>query len=485
MNILFVASELFPIVKTGGLADVVGSLPLALRQLGDDVRVMLPAYRGVADHVVWPDVWVPFGDPLGVGEVRIGLTKPTSVLPPVYLVDCPALFDREGGPYLDLAGGAWADNHVRFALLARAAAMLCEIGPIVDWRPDVVHAHDWHAGLVPAYLALRAGHRPATVFTIHNLSYTGNFPSSVLPAVGLPRECFTMAGVEFHGELSFMKAGLNYSDHITTVSQTYAKEILKEAQGYGFAGLLQSRRGELTGIVNGIDNEIWDPATDCHIEAPFDARRLDRKSKNKTVLQREMGLLEQDGPLFGVISRLSSQKGLDLVLKTLDAAIAAGAQWVILGSGEPELETAFLAAARKFPDSLAVRVVYDEALAHRIQAGADVLVVPSRFEPCGLTQLYAQRYGTLPLVRRTGGLADTVVDVAEGAPGTGFVFNDADAAALNFTLQCAIELFGNRRKWRTIQRHAMKQDFGWRVPASQYRELYRILIENRATALSE
>ena len=485
MNILFAVSEIYPIVKTGGLADVAGSLPLALRGLGEDVRVMFPAYRGVLSVVRPPESWLSLGDPLGFGEARIGLTQATNELPPLWLVDCPALYDRDGGPYLDSDGNGWSDNHVRFALLGRAAAMVCDAGSLIGWRPDILHAHDWHAGLAPAYLAMRAGNRAASVFTVHNLSYTGIFPRNNLTQVGMPPESFNADGVEFYGQLSFMKAGLRYSDHITTVSRTYAREILTEEAGNGFAGLLRSRGADLTGILNGIDERIWDPAGDRLIVANFDADRLDAKAANKTALLNELGLPRRDGPLLGVVSRLSAQKGLDLVLEALPSIMELGGQLVVLGSGERNIEMAFRDAVGAYPDRLAVRLAYDETMSHRIQAGADLLLVPSRFEPCGLTQLYALRYGTLPVVRRTGGLADTVVDVgAFPDEGTGFLFTEPRPGALMSAIRRAFDLYGNREKWRNVQRQAMKQDFGWRASAGRYQELYRELVDKRAMASS-
>jgi len=484
MKILFVVSEIYPIVKTGGLADVAGSLPMALRDLGLDVRVMLPCYRGVVALTGEPDAWHPIGDPLGAGETRLGLVPATEDLPTLWLVDCPALFDQPGGPYLDGEGNAWPDNHLRFAMLSRAAALICDAGALVGWQPDILHAHDWHTGLAPAYLALRAGNRPKSVFTIHNLLYMGLFSADRLAEVALPPECFTPNGVEFFGELSFMKAGLRYSDHITTVSPTYAKEILRDEAGNGLAGLLRSRRAHLTGILNGIDERTWNPATDPLIVSGYDPDRLDGKAANKAALLREFGLPAGDGPLLAIISRLTTQKGLDLVLEVLPDIMREGAKVVVLGAGERDIERAFDDAVRTYPDGVAVRLAYDEALSHRIQAGADLLLMPSRFEPCGLTQLYALRYGTLPVVHETGGLADTVVDTGPAREGTGFVFAEASAAALLAALRRAFDLYAEPERWRTVQRRAMTQQFGWSTSAGRYRDLYRNLVAERTRAPS-
>lgn len=474
MKVLFVVSEIYPIVKTGGLGDVAGALPVALGELGVDVRVMLPAYPAVLDAVEDLAEPVSLGDPLGVGETRLLLGRIPQTGVVVWLVHCPALYDRKGGPYQGADGRDWPDNHLRFALLARAAAMVCDAGSLLKWRPDILHAHDWHAGLAPAYVNLRGGRRPGTVLTIHNLAFQGNFPEPVRATVGLPAECFTIDGVEFHHQVSFLKAGIRYSDRVTTVSPTYAREILTPAMGCGFDGILRQRAGDLTGILNGVDYGVWNPATDSLIAGTYDAQRLAGKDVNRRAVQERFGLTETSSPapLIGVVSRFTDQKGIDLILQALPGLLGMGAQLVVVGAGDADLERKFQAAAAQHPGRVGVWLGYDEPLAHLLQAGCDILLVPSRFEPCGLTQLCALRYGTLPVVRRTGGLADTVVDVGRKGEGTGFVFDDATAASLSGALSRAVVAYRKRTAWRALQRRAMEQDFSWTRAAHDYVGLY-------------
>jgi starch synthase len=410
----------------------------------------------------------------------------------VLAVAADRYFDR---PYLyGEPIGDYADNARRFAFFCRAALAAVDA---LGLAPDVLHCHDWQTALVPAYLrggivegdgAARAREHlgsAAVVLTLHNVGYQGTFPASDFAATGLPRALFSVDGVEFHGRVNLLKGGIRFADHVTTVSPGYAREIRLAEQGAGLEGVLATRAGDLTGILNGIDERIWDPAGDRLIVANFDADRLDAKAANKTALLNELGLPRRDGPLLGVVSRLSAQKGLDLVLEALPSIMELGGQLVVLGSGERNIEMAFRDAVGAYPDRLAVRLAYDETMSHRIQAGADLLLVPSRFEPCGLTQLYALRYGTLPVVRRTGGLADTVVDVgAFPDEGTGFLFTEPRPGALMSAIRRAFDLYGNREKWRNVQRQAMKQDFGWRASAGRYQELYRELVDKRAMASS-
>jgi starch synthase len=474
MKILVVASEAYPLVKTGGLADVAGALPAALAALGQDVRLMLPGYPPVLDGAEGLGRWRSLGDPLGAGELRIALGRVPGGGLPLWVVDCPPRYRRDGGPYLDPEGRDWPDNHLRFALLARAAAMVCDAGALLGWRPDVLHAHDWQTGLAPAFLALRGGRRPRTVFTIHNIQFPGIFGGETLAQVGLPPESFTPDGVEYHGGLSFLKAGIRYGDRVNTVSPGYAREVLTPEGGAGFDGLLTARGDRFGGILNGIDAAVWNPAGDPLIAHPYSARHLASKRQNKAALQRETGLAPlPDAPLLGAISRLTVQKGLDLVLGALPQMLARGGQLVLLGAGESTLEVAFRLAAEAHPGRVSVRIGYDEALAHRIQAGCDLLLVPSRFEPCGLTQLYALRYGTLPVVRRTGGLADSVLDARETGAGTGFVFDAATVADLTAALTRAFALYARRADWQAMQRRAMGRDSSWEGAARQYLALYR------------
>jgi starch synthase len=491
MHVLFVTPECYPLIKTGGLADVAGALPLALAPLGIEARVLLPAYRGLIDQTATPIVVTALGDVFG-GPARLVAGTTAGGLA-VLLLDAPHLYDRAGGPYLGPDGADWPDNDIRFGALSWIAARLAlgSTGPGDRWRPDIVHLHDWQAALTAAYLRFGPTNggtttsAPPTLLTIHNLAFQGLFPAARLAGLRLPAASFTVEGLEYYGQLSFLKAGVRYADHLSTVSPTYAREILTVEQGMGFDGLLQARAGELSGIVNGIDDNVWDPATDSAIVAPYNARRLSAKAANKSALQGELGLdVRRDLPLFCVVSRLTTQKGLDMLLAALPAALGGGAQFAVLGSGERDLEAAFTRAAADHPGRVAVVIGYDEPLSHRLQAGADAIVVPSRFEPCGLTQLYGLRYGTLPVVARVGGLADTVIDANEAAlrdgVATGFQFAPVTAAALATALQRAIELFADERGWQRLMRRAMSRDVGWDRAALDYVALYERMLAKAA-----
>lgn len=478
MRVLFVTSELAPLAKTGGLGDVAAALPAALRAAGVDARVILPGYPAAlagAGHFApaVPGIALPGGHH---GTIRLG-TGPAEV--PLYLLDAPSLFDRHGGLYGPPGGGDWPDNHVRFAALGFAAAAIGRDGA-AGWRPDVVHCHDWQAGLAPAYLELAGRGRTATVMTIHNLAYQGQFSPHLFGALGLPEAMYSIDGVEYYGGIGFLKAGLYYADRLTTVSPTYAEEIQTAEQGMGLDGLLRTRAGVLTGIINGIDTAIWDPAQDPFLPAPYGPANLRGKSFDKAELRSELGLAPIPGaPLFGIVSRLTWQKGVDLVCGAFPALERAGAQLVVLGSGDGDLEASLADAAAQRPGRVAVRIGFDEGLAHRIQAGADVVLVPSRWEPCGLTQLSALRYGALPLVRRAGGLADTVTDLADRG-GTGFLFDHAFVADLDIAIRRAASHYPRRAAWRAAQRRAMARDVSWAEPARRYAALYRDAIAARA-----
>ena len=486
LRVLHVGVEIFPLVKTGGLADVLGALPAALAQAGADARVLLPALpplrAAMRDAHVVAQVELPWGgEPAEL--LRGHFDVPALAHQPAYLLRHDALYARSGTPYGDGSGKAYADNHRRFALLGLAAARLAE-GLDPAWLPQLLHGHDWHAGLAAAYLAFSraAGRsRAASVFTVHNLAYQGLFAAPLFAELGLPAEAYTQHGVEFHHQLSFMKAGLHYADRVTTVSPTYAREIRGHELGCGLDGVLRSRGTALSGILNGVDAAVWNPAGDGAIAQPYSPERMAGKAHCKAALQRECGLAVQDGaPLFTVVSRLTEQKGLHLVAEALSAIVERGGQLVVLGSGEAALEAAFARAAQAHPRQVALRQGYDEALAHRLFAASDVTLVPSRFEPCGLTQLYALKYGSLPLVRRTGGLADTVVDctledLADGHA-TGLVFERFDVADLTRALRRAFALWSRPRLWRAVRRQAMAQHFGWDTAAASYLALYHELV---------
>ncbi len=477
LKILFAASEAHPLIKTGGLGDVAGALPAALHNLRQDVRLILPAYRAAM---------------LGIGNLKIvSLSLQTDPYPlrllegklpgsgvRVWLVDAPHYFDRDGNPYTGADGHDWPDNAARFATFARAVSAVALDQAGLRWRPDVVHCNDWQTGLVPALLSLEPA-RPATVFTIHNLAYQGIFPAADYRSLGLPPQLWAMDGLEFYGQASYIKGGLNYADMLNTVSPTYAEEIRTPAFGCQLDGLLRARAARLTGILNGADYAEWDPATDPHLPQHYSANALQGKAANKSALQQELGLPRAaEVPLIGFVGRLVEQKGVDLLLTILPQLLQQEVQVVILGSGNKAFETALAALAVHYPQRCHVKIGFSEALAHRIEAGADLFLMPSRYEPCGLNQIYSLRYGTLPLVRRTGGLADTVQDWSEGTDrATGFVFDEATPRALLDTLLRALKLYGSdRRGWRRVMANAMARDYSWQQSAKAYLELYRLAI---------
>ena len=478
MRVLHVGAEIFPLVKTGGLADVLGALPQALIGQGADVRLLLPGLPAIADAVLHQKAVCQIGPAFGAGRVTLRLGRMPYSHVPVYVIDAPYLYRRDGSPYQDSAGHEWPDNVQRFALLGWVAAHLAAGEFDADWVPDVLHAHDWHAAMACAYVAAHPPTRAATVFTVHNLAYQGLFPSVDFNLLGLPSRFMASTGLEFHGQLSFMKAGLKFARRITTVSPTYAREIATPEFGFGLDGVVRGRGADVSGVLNGVDGAIWNPATDSSLAQRYSAQEPAGKARCKEALQRELGLPGRaEAMLFGAVSRLTSQKGLDLMLAVLPGLIKRGGQFVLQGAGEPVLEAAFLAAAKAHPGQVAVRIGYDEAFAHRLIAGSDAIVVPSRFEPCGLTQLYGLRYGTLPVVRRVGGLADTVVDAGDGSVAnelaTGFAFDAATPVALDAALQRAAAAFARQPQWQSLMQRAMAQDFSWQGAAAKYLDLYK------------
>jgi starch synthase len=476
LRVLFAASECAPLTKTGGLGDVAAALPAALRMLGVDVRLLLPGYREVlaATVAARPVATVP--PSAGLPAARLLAAEHANGVP-LFILACPELYDRPGGPYLDPAGLDWPDNAVRFGQLARVAALLATAQSPCDWRGDIVHCNDWQTGLAPAYLHWWAQGAVPSLITIHNLAYQGIFPPTVLPQLGLPPQSLDIDGVEFHGNVSFLKAGLFHARRISTVSPTYAREIQAQALGFGLHGLLASRSAQLQGILNGIDPDTWNPATDRCLVARYDAETLARKALNTRALRERFGLRDApEQPLLGVVSRLIPQKGIDLVVEAAPALLALPAQLLVLGTGDAALESELAALAARQPGKVAVVRGFDEALSHRIEAGADIFLMPSRFEPCGLNQMYSQRYGTPPVVRRTGGLADSVVDCTPrtlaGGTATGFVFEDASARSLRAAVERAVALWRQPAQWQQLQRNAMARDFSWTVSARRYRALY-------------
>lgn len=486
MRVLTVSSEVYPLVKTGGLADVAGALPAALAAGGADSRIVMPGYPQALDGAADRGRVIDLGDPLGFGRARLVEARMPDTGVPLWLVDCPPLYERAGGPYQRPDGTEHDDNFKRFALLSRVAALLATGQAAEGYVADIVHANDWQSGLTPAYLRLLPRplaamvHEPKTVFTIHNLHFQGLFGSEILGLVGLPWESFRIDGLEFNGYVSYLKAGLYYSDRLTTVSPTYAWEITTPEGGRGLHGLLQgrARAGHLEGIVNGVDYALWDPSVDSLIARRYGPDDVaEGKAANKAALQADMGLhADSAAPLVGMVSRFSDQKGVDLVVEAARYMVDAGAQLVIVGSGEWWLEQAVAGLAQAFPGRVAARIGYDEPLAHRVQAGCDLFLVPSRFEPCGLTQLYALRYGTLPLVRRTGGLADTVRDLSDEANGTGVLFDSATTEGLLSAFYRALEVYRRQEACHAARQRAMRQDFGWDRAAASYLALYTDLL---------
>lgn len=480
LKILFVTPELAPWVKTGGLGDIAASLPPALCRLGLDLHVLTPCYPALRE--AFPDAPV-IAYLQKLGGLYPDVTIRSAAAPdgtPLLLIDCPEYYARPGNPYLDPQRNDWPDNHLRFGLLSRIAAWFGSGECALDWHCDVIHCNDWQTGLTPTYLHYLTSARAKTVMTIHNLAFQGLFPRTALQELDLPQNSWSMDGVEFYGHLSFLKAGLQHADAITTVSPNYAKEILTDETGMGLAGLLRHRKDSLFGILNGIDTLEWNPAADKRIAVRYDSDSLDDKTGNKAALRKEFGLVADDRiPLLGVVSRLTQQKGLDLLPLIADALAALPAQLALLGSGDPRQEQDFIALTKAYPGRFAVHLGFDEGLAHRIEAGADIFLMPSRFEPCGLSQMHSLRYGTPPIVRATGGLADTVADCNDASlkSGTanGFVFQDATADALLATIRRAVTVWHSPRRWRQLQRNGMACNFGWDKPAQEYVNLYTAL----------
>lgn len=485
MRILQVSAELFPLLKTGGLADIAGALPIALTAAGQDVRVLLPGFpaivSGVTGLVPALTLRAPWGDSTRILVGRIVTAGAPDIT--AYVIDAPQLYDRPGNPYEDAQRQPYGDNHRRFALLGWAAAQLAQ-GLDPQWQPEVVHAHDWHAALAPAYLAFAQrppGPRVGTVFTVHNLAYQGVFAPWDFTDLDLPGPAFQMNGLEYHGQLNFMKGGLVFADRLTTVSPTYAREIQTTEQGQGLDGLLRHRSGVLSGILNAVDDQVWNPRTDALLPQGFSTPEgppMAGKAACKAALQRQLGLaVSPDAPLFVLVSRLTEQKGLHLVLNGLDALLAQGGQLALLGSGEGWLEDAFRQRAAAAPESVSVTIGYNESLAHQLFGAGDVTLVPSLFEPCGLTQMYGLKYGSLPLVRSVGGLADTVVDCTleniASDEASGFVFGHFDDTDYARAVRRAFALYQRPADWRRVRAAAMRRPADWATAAAQYIAVYR------------
>lgn len=491
MNILFAASEAFPFIKTGGLGDVVHSLPVALNQLGDDVRLVLPAYRDVlasVDSLKELGYW----DLPGAGvthRVRLLQAHHDGLADYLYLIDVASLFDRAGNPYVHSDGFNWPDNAERFTVFSRAVAQMAKGIPGSDWLPEVVHCHDWQTGLVPAFLSM-SHPRPKTVFTIHNLAYDGHFSHADFTSLSLPPEWWSPEYVEFYAGFSMLKAGMVFADQVTTVSPTYAREICTPEYGYRYEGVLNHLGDKLSGILNGIDLDIWNPQTDDHLKQRYsidDTKHRQQWLTDKLVNKQDLlvkaglpssGLSQGKMPLLGFIGRLVEQKGVDLISAILaDLFATTDAMMIILGSGHMLYETELLALADKYPTRLHVHIGYSEDLAHQVEAGCDLFIMPSRFEPCGLNQMYSLRYGTPPVVNNTGGLADTVIDTTaktlKDKSANGFVTSDANAEALLSTIKRALTIYKKPKQWQQVCETAMRQELGWEASAKKYQALYQ------------
>ncbi len=481
LQVLGVASELYPLLKTGGLADVAGALPGALAPLGVQVSTLLPGHPAVLAGLQEPRELAQWPGWFG-GAARLVAGRHGSLS--LVVLDAPHLYDRPGNPYLDGNGRDWPDNAERYAALAFTAARI-GWGDVPGLLPDIVHAHDWQAALVPAYQHyLGAGRRRApTVLTLHNMAFQGQFKADIWSRLGLPAEAFAMQGLEYHGDVGYLKAGIHFADAITTVSPTYAHEIRTLAGGMGLDDMLRWRGAAVSGIVNGIDTDTWNPATDPLLAQPYDAERIDARLASKRAVEAQFGLPADDSPLVCMVSRLTAQKGIDLVAAALDAIVASGARLVVLGTGDPALQDALRAGAQRHPTRVAVRIGYDEGLSHLLQGGCDAILVPSRFEPCGLTQLYGLRYGCVPVVARVGGLADTVIDANDAAVkagvATGLQFSDITADGLLEVVRRMVQLYRQPGVWRRMQQAGMRADVGWATSAAAYAALYRRLLPVR------
>lgn len=479
MNVLSVTSELFPLIKTGGLADVTGSLPKALASAGIDTTTLLPGYPVVMDQLGDTVPLMVFEDLLGE---RASLLRARIEGLELFILDAPALFNRSGGPYVDASGIDHGDNWKRFAALSRAAAEIAA-GGLPGWKPDLVHTHDWQSALTSVYMR-QMGCDVPVVITIHNLAFQGQYGAERLADIGLPQSAYSTNCLEYFGDISYLKGGLQTADAITTVSPTYAREILTPRFGMGLDGVLNERVMALRGIVNGIDLDIWNPSTDPYLPRNYDATSLKRKRENRSVLLERFGLEQGDGPVFSAVTRLTWQKGMDMFAETADEVLHNGGKVIVFGKGDLDIQQALMRTAARFPGRMAVHVGYDEPTAHLIHGGSDAIVQPSRFEPCGLTQLYALRYGCVPVVSRTGGLSETIIDANDAAMSarvaTGFQFHPVNTDGLRLALRRALDTYSDTRNWARLQNQGMKTRFSWERSAEKYAAIYTNLVRKRA-----
>lgn len=485
-KVLYIASEAYPLIKTGGLADVAGSLPVALKSLRCDVRLLIPAYPQALSKLKNSSSISKIFLPGLPGEINLIESQLPGSQLKVWLVDYPAAFARPGNPYSDKHGNPWPDNAERFSLLCRVAYYIAVDQANLNWQPDIVHCNDWQTGLIAPLLDDHPS-RPASIFTIHNLAYQGLFSRETFLALGLKNSLWTHTALEFHSQLSFIKGGLNFADRISTVSPRYAAEIQTTEFGCGLEGLLQYRSHALTGIINGIDNTLWNPATDQYIEKNYSSDDLSSKAINRQALQKIFNLAISNEPLLiGFIGRLVEQKGINIILDSIDTLVKLPIQLVILGTGKSTYENALIKFAKKYSSHISVVIDYDEALAHKIEAGADAFLMPSKFEPCGLNQLYSLKYGTLPIVHQVGGLADTVTDINKKnlatKTATGIIMKEVNCAQLLLAVERTLALYHKPRSWKNVMRTAMAQKYDWQSSGKQYVKLYREAIAARKAA---
>ncbi|MGJ8620460.1 MAG: glycogen synthase GlgA [Methylophilaceae bacterium] len=479
MHVLFVTSEAFPLIKTGGLADVSGALPKAIKNLSDfdgDIKILIPAYNGVLQKLRDARQVATITALGQICQLYAGKMPDSQV--EVIAIHNSSLYEREGGPYNDVNGNDWPDNALRFGVLSRIASLLSKPSSPLNWQPTLIHCNDWQTGLTPIYVKLVDQTPVKTVFSIHNMAYQGNFDRTVMKLLELPPTHFTINGYEFYNQISFMKAGLYYADFLSTVSPTYAKEIQTADYGFGLQGLLKTRQQKLIGILNGIDIEDWNPKTDQYLNKHYSTSNMTGKKTIKSDLQKTFGLnIDANAPLLGIVSRFAYQKGLDLLPQTIPALIAEGCQIAILGSGEKSLEDSFAILQKTYPNQVGVKIGYNEILSHNIMAGADMFIMPSRFEPCGLNQLYGLAYGTPPIVSATGGLADSVNDSnpesIRNNTATGFVIKNVTHVSLLVAIRHAVSIWKDKKTWREIQKNGMKTDVSWASSAISYLELYK------------
>ncbi len=488
-NVLFLSSEVFPFAKTGGLADVASSLPQALKEIGNDVRLAIPRYGFVNERkfriheiIRLKDIDIPIGKKVAKLNVKSSFLVGERTKVQIYFIDSQEYFGRPGIYQDPRSKKDYHDNDERFIFYSRG---IFEILKRLGWAPDIIHCNDWQSGLVPVYLKKIFSKDPffkkiKTVFTIHNVSYQGNFPEETFVKTGLPADVFTPEGAEFFGKLSFMKAGIVYSDYVTTVSNTYAKEISESEEfGCGMDGVLRKRKKTFTGIVNGIDYSIWNPDTDPFIPFKYSIKTLDAKVENKKYLLKKFDMkADPQAPLIGMVTRLVEQKGIDLLIQAFQDIMKLNLSFILLGTGEKQYHTLLETLAKKYNGRFALQLNFDDELSHLIEGAADIFLMPSKYEPCGLNQLYSLKYGTIPIVRSTGGLVDTVKEVnPQKGTGTGFFFNNYKADELLGAVSKAVNLFADQKTWQKIMRNAMSEDFSWTNSAHQYSDLYEKILQ--------